>query len=311
MYQIVGVVEKEEPLVNIRVAGTSKIFQKTAKELYSKTWLEGFSKEDAAYIGVLNAFGNVGSLKQVREVVKRINFPAQNVIVLGMMFVCFLIMSNITAMKVAAISLPGFLTGAPSGLIEFPAALIFFPVTYIVSDILTEVYGYRISRAIIWGGFICNAIFLIGLTAVVNVAPSPFWLETQGAVASSYEVLLAGYSRVFVASSLAYFFGEFINSMVLAKLKVATSGKHFPVRIVGSTIAGVIIDSSLFICIAFYGVMSAGTILTMILAQIAFKVTYEIVMLPVTYKVTRYLKKKDGVDHYDFDTKFNPFSFRN
>lgn len=228
------------------------------------------------------------------------------------MFVCFLLISNVTAMKVSAIAIPNFFSSSSSPwLIEFPGALIFFPVTFIISDILTEVYGYKISRAIIWGGFICNAIFLLGLMAVVKVSPSPAWLATQGDIANAYEILLGGYTRVFFASSVAYFFGEFINSIIIAKLKVATSGKYLSARIVGSTIVGAVIDSAIFISVVFYGVMSTDIIVAMIFTQIAFKVSYEIVMLPVTYRITNYLKKKDGVDHYDFDTKFNPFSFKN
>lgn len=311
MYQIVGVLEKEEPVVQVRVKGTSKIFQKTAKELYNKKWLEGFSKEDAAYIGVLNAFGNIGGFRQVKEVVKRINFPARNVILLGMMFVCFLLIANVTAMKVSIITIPNFFSFSQDWVLTFPGALIFFPVTFIISDILTEVYGYKISRIIIWGGFICNAIFLMGLIAVVNVTSSPDWLNTQGHVAHSYEVLLKGYARVFMASSIAYFFGEFINSVIIAKLKVVTSGKYLYARIVGSTLVGAMIDSSIFILIVFYGVMNTNIIIGMIVTQIAFKLSYEIVMLPITTRIIHYLKKKDGVDHYDFDTKFNPFSFKN
>lgn len=309
MYRIVGVIEKngsEGPFVNVRVNGTSKIFKKHAKELYEKKWLQGFSKEDAAYIGVLNAqecYEGLGISKNKN--IESVKFPAQNVILLGMMFVSFLLMSNLTAMKVAAISLPNLFWE-----IEFPAALVFFPVTYLLSDVLTEVYGYKICRSIIWGGFICNAIFLGGIAVAANVPASTEWLKTNENVALSYETILSGYSRIFLASSIAYFFGEFINSYILAKLKIATSGRYFPIRIVGSTIVGVLVDSTIFIFIAFYGVLTTKIILTMVLAQIAFKVCYEILMLPFTYKITNFLKKKDGVDHYDFDTRFNPFSFK-
>lgn len=313
MYQIIGVIEKngnDGPFVNVRVNGTSKIFKKTAKELYETKWLQGFSREDAAYIGVLNAQECCEELRGSKKNVEKVKFPAQNVILLGMLFVCFLLMSNLTAMKVASISISNVFGIFLSGEIEFPAALVFFPITYLLSDVLTEVYGYKICRSIIWGGFICNAIFLGGIAVAANVPASTEWLKTHGNVVSSYETILSGYSRVFLASSIAYFFGEFINSYILAKLKIATSGKYFPVRIVGSTIVGVLVDSTIFIYIAFYGILTTKIILTMIFAQITFKVGYEILMLPLTYKITKFLKRKDGVDHYDFDTRFNPFSFK-
>lgn len=311
MYQIVGVLEKEEPVVQVRVKGTSKIFQKTAKELYETKWLSNFSREDVAYIGVLNASGYNEALKRANEIASRAHSPMQNVIILGMLFICFLIMSNITAMKVAAISLPSFDGILPLNFLEFSAGLIFFPVTFMISDILTEVYGYRMSRTIIWGGCVCNAIFLIGLTAAVEVSPSPIWLETQRDMAHSYEILLGVYAKVFLASSIAYFFGEFMNSMLIAKIKIATAGKYLAARLVGSTFVGAMVDTLIFTYIVFYGVVSLKLIVTIIIVEIVFKVMYEVLMLPITIRVIHYLKKKDGVDHYDFDTKFNPFSLKN
>lgn len=310
MYQIVGVVERDEPVVKIRVAGTSKIFQKTAKELYAKKWLDHFSREDVAYIGVLNASGYSGELKIANEIASRAHSPMQNVIILGMFFVCFLIMSNITAMKVAAISLPSFDGILPLNFLEFSAGLIFFPVTFIISDILTEVYGYKISRTIIWGGCVCNVIFLIGLTAAVQVSASPTWLETQQDMAHSYEILLGVYAKVFLASTAAYFFGEFVNSMLIAKLKVATAGKYLAARLVSSTFVGAMVDTLIFTGIVFYGVVGLKLIVTIVIVEIVFKIMYEVLMLPITTRIIRYLKKKDAVDYYDFDTKFNPFSFK-
>lgn len=308
MYEVVGAVDiGKEPRVNVRVVGTSKIFQKTTKELVTEKWIENFSTDDVAYISTLHASAYNDKLKIANKINKRVNAPTQSIIVLGILFVCFLLMSNITAMKVVALPLPDFLAHPSFTTLEFSAGLIFFPVTFILSDILTEVYGYKMSRMIIWSGCICNAIFLLGLMATVYSPPSLPWLETQSKVAESYETLFNLYTKVFFASTLAYFFGEFINSMVIAKLKVATAGRYLAARLVGSTFAGAIVDTLIFTCIVFYGVVSTKIILSIILIEITFKVFYEILMLPITYRITNYLKKKDGVDHYDFDTQFNPF----
>jgi uncharacterized integral membrane protein (TIGR00697 family) len=231
------------------------------------------------------------------------NFISKNVVLLGMLFVCFLILSNLTAFKVGAMSFP-FIDNK----IEFPSALIFFPITYLFSNVLTEVYGYKIARLIIWCGFFCSAIVLLGLLIVVKIPASEIWLVNTNNAQNAYEILFTAYARMFVASSCAYFFGEFLNSMVLAKLKVLSSGKYLYARIVGSTLAAVSVDSVVFVFIAFYGVMSDASIVNIVVTQITFKVVYEIVMLPFTYKIVAYLKRADGIDYYDVKTKFNPFS---
>jgi uncharacterized integral membrane protein (TIGR00697 family) len=231
------------------------------------------------------------------------NFISKNVVFLGMLFVCFLILSNLTAFKVGAMSFP-FIENK----IEFPSALIFFPVTYLFSNVLTEVYGYKIARLIIWSGFLCSAVVLVGLWIVVQIPASEAWLANTNNAQNAYEILFTAYARMFVASSSAYFFGEFLNSMVLAKLKIFTAGKYLYVRIVGSTMAAVSVDSTVFCLIAFYGVMSDASIFNIMMTQMTFKVVYEIVMLPFTYKIVAYLKRSDGVDYYDVKTKFNPFS---
>lgn len=130
-------------------------------------------------------------------------------------------------------------------------------------------------------------------------------------MAHSYEILLGVYAKVFLASTLAYFFGEFMNSMLIAKIKIATAGKYLAARLVGSTFVGAMVDTLIFTYIVFYGVVSLKLIVTIIIVEILFKVMYEVLMLPITTRIIHYLKKKDGVDHYDFDTKFNPFSLKN
>ena len=307
-YQISGVVERTENegvLVNISVNGTSKTFQKGIKEIHAKEWLEKFSPEDVAYIGFLAAAEYNGDRQLISSFPRRKTTVTNNVVFLGMLFVCFLIMSNLTAFKVGSISLP-FL----SNVVEFPAAIIFFPITYLFSNVLTEVYGYKVARMVIWCGFICSAIVLVGFWAATQVPAAESWLSSTKYAQESYELFFNSYARVFVASSLAYFFGEFLNSVVLAKLKILSAGKHLYVRVVSSTIAAVSMDSAIFCFIAFYGMLSGMSIVRIIVTLIVIKVTYEIAMLPITYRVVAFLKNKDRVNYFDTDTKFNPFSLK-
>ncbi|MGS0741114.1 queuosine precursor transporter [Glaciimonas sp. GG7] len=307
-YQIAGVVEANEKhgiLVNIIVNGSAKRFQKNIQEIYTKEWLHKFSHEDVAHLGFLIAVEYKGDFELVKQFPRKKNFISKNVVFLGMFFVCFLILSNLTAFKIGAINVPFFNTT-----IEFPSALIFFPITYAFSNVLTEVYGYKITRLIIWCGFLCSAVVLLGFWAVVKVPASEVWMVNTNNAQSAYEVLFTAYARIFVASSIAYFLGEFINSMVLARLKVLTAGKHLYARVVGSTMAAVSVDSFIFCLIAFYGVMTNSSVFGIVITQITFKVIYEIVMLPLTYKIVAYLKNKDSIDYYDVNTKFNPFSLK-
>lgn len=307
-YQIAGVVEANEKhgiLINIIVNGSAKRFKKSIQEIYTKEWLQKFSHEDVAHIGFLIAAEYKGDFELVKQFPRKKNFISKNVVFLGMFFVCFLILSNLTAFKIGVINIPFINTT-----IEFPSALIFFPITYAFSNILTEVYGYKITRLIIWCGFLCSVVVLVGFWAVVQIPASEAWIVSTNNAQSSYQLLFTAYSRIFVASSIAYFVGEFINSMVLAKLKLLTAGKHLYARVVGSTLAAVSVDSSIFCLIAFYSVMSNSSVFGIVITQITFKVAYEIVMLPLTYKIVAYLKSKDRIDYYDINTKFNPFSFK-
>ncbi|MDR3476726.1 MAG: queuosine precursor transporter [Gammaproteobacteria bacterium] len=226
----------------------------------------------------------------------------KRVVLLGMLFVTFLVVSNLTAFKVAEIQLTSDLA------LNFPAALIFFPLTYFFDDILTEVYGFKISRLIIWGGLLCSALVTLCTSIAVYLPSSAIWDANTNHGSSAYALVFQSSARIFFASMLAYFFGEFINSMILAKLKVQTQGKHFFLRVISSTGIGAAIDSTIFCNVAFWGVMPNHIIWKMILTIYLFKLCYEIIALPMTYALVAYLKKADGVDHYDRETKFNPFS---
>src|SRR5579862_1957759 len=199
-----------------------------------------------------------------------------SVIIVGIIFTAFLILSNLTAFKLAAF-----------GPLVFPAGLVFFPLTYVFDDILTEVYGFKVSRRIIWLALLANTIVFTGTWFTIYLNPSPDW-HYQDAYATVYNATL----RVFIASMISYFFGEFANSIILAKLKVLTSGRHLWLRAMTSTITGVGIDTVLFIHIVFLFTMPYSHLWKIIVTMYSLKVIYECCALPITYKISNYLKQK-------------------
>lgn len=184
--------------------------------------------------------------------------------------------------------------------ITLPAAVILFPVTYIVSDILTEVYGFRAARTVIWMGFCCS--FLAVIVYLITIAlPHPSFWENQGA----YEIVMGQTFRVALASFIGYLFGEFSNSIVMSKLKVKSGGKNLWARAILSTIVGEGFDSVIFILISFWGTMDAAVVVRMILFQYLFKVCFELVFSPLTCYVIPKIKKYEGIDVYDENISYN------
>jgi len=213
-------------------------------------------------------------------------------VILGCLFVTCLLISNMVAGKLITV------LGK-----ALPAAVILFPITYIFGDVLTEVYGFKRARLIIWTGFACNLLMAVIFMLVVALPYPEFWEQQE-----AYAVVLGMTPRVVVASLVGYFLGEFTNSAVLSKLKLLTRGKWLFSRTIGSTIVGEGIDTVVFITIAFAGTVSSSVLLSMIAAQYIFKVVYEILVTPLTYLVVGWVKKKEGVDVYDWGVKYNPFS---
>ncbi len=182
-----------------------------------------------------------------------------------------------------------------------PAGTIIFPISYIFGDVLTEVYGYRQARRVIWLGFFCNFIFVVTIWIGQMLPPASFW-DGQKA----YERILGYAPRLLVASFLAYLVGEFANSFVLAKMKILTKGRWLWSRTIGSTLIGEGLDSLVFMTLAFVGTIPAGALLSAILTQWLVKSAYEAVVTPLTYVVVNFLKRKEGLDVFDFGTRFNP-----
>jgi hypothetical protein len=188
------------------------------------------------------------------------------------------------------------------GGIVLPSAVILFPVTYILADVFTEVYGFRKTRMVIWIGFAANAFMsLVFLIAII--LPTPSFFAHQAA----YATVLGSTPRVLAASLAGYWAGEFSNSIVLSVLKKVTKGRYLWTRTIGSTIVGEGLDTILFISIAFVGTVPTQTLLQMMLAQYLFKVGYEVIFTPLTYLVVGFIKRKEQVDTFDRQVAYNPF----
>jgi uncharacterized integral membrane protein (TIGR00697 family) len=205
-------------------------------------------------------------------------------------FVTCLITANIIAVKLVELF----------GLI-LPAAIFIFPLSYITGDVLTEVYGYRQARKVIWLGFLCNVLVVVAIWIAQILPAASFW-DGQKA----YERILGYTPRILMASFVAYLVGEFANSFVLAKLKIATQGRWLWMRTIGSTLVGQGLDSAVFIALAFAGTLPVHALTLTIVTQWLAKSAYEAAVTPFTYLVVDFLKRKEGMDTYDFETRFNP-----
>ena len=210
-------------------------------------------------------------------------------------FVSVLLCANlIGASKVATLS--GY---------TFGAGVLFFPISYVFGDILTEVYGYARARKVVWAGF--GALLFASVMSAIVLAfpPAPGWPHQ-----AAFETVLGGTPRIALASLIAYFSGELTNSFVLAKMKVRTEGRFLFARTIGSTIAGEAVDSLIFYPLAFVGVWTTEQVFAVMLTNYLIKVGWEAVMTPFTYRIVAFLKRAEGEDYFDRDTDFTPFSLK-
>jgi queuosine precursor transporter len=214
-------------------------------------------------------------------------------------FVVVLVCSNLIGpAKAAQVNLPWW------GPFTFSAGVLFFPISYVFGDILTEVYGYKRARRVIWAGFMALIFSAVMAWVVVTLPPAPGWPNQ-----AAYETAFGNLWRIVIASMVAYFCGEFVNSYILARMKVATDGKWMGGRFVASTVASEAVDSAIFYPLAFYnsGLMPNELVFTLMWSQFGLKTLVEIVMLPVTYQIVGFLKRAEGEDYYDRETDFSPF----
>lgn len=212
-------------------------------------------------------------------------------VALACFFVTSLLISNIIAGKLIQV-----------WRLVLPAAVIIFPLTYIFGDVLTEVYGFKRTRFVIWIGFAANVLMAAAFLLTIALPFPDYWTGQ-----TAYAAVLGFTPRLILASLVAYFAGEFVNATLLSKMKVLTQGKWLWTRTIGSTLAGQGLDTVLFISIAFGGILPAANLGMMMLAQYLFKVGFEIVATPATYVVVNWLKHKEGQETFDYGISYNPF----
>ena len=214
-------------------------------------------------------------------------------------FVCVLVCSNLIGpAKVTQIDAPLL------GTLTFGAGVLFFPISFIFGDILTEVYGYAASRRVIWTGFAGLAFASFMAWMVVTLPPAPFWHNQE-----AYEVAFGSTWRISLAGLIAFAVGEFVNSFVMAKMKIISAGKHLWQRTITSTVFGEVVDTAIFVPLAFWNtsIIPNDKIPLIIGAQIIAKIAVEVAFTPVVYKVVAFLKRAENEDYYDRNTDFNPF----
>ena len=216
-------------------------------------------------------------------------------------YVCILLCSNLIGpAKLTTVHLPLI------GPITFLAGVLFFPISYLFGDILTEVYGYARDRRVVWSGFAALLFAAFMATVVVNLPPAENWKNNQAAV----EAIFGNTPRIVLGSITAFWCGSFVNSFVMAKMKVWSSGRWLWSRVIGSTLCGELVDSGLFYTIAFGGIWPTDRLLDVTFTQYVLKSGWEVIATPLTYVVVGFLKRAEREDYYDRDTNFTPFSMK-
>lgn len=260
-------------------------------------WLESIAAREPTTESVQGMSTTASTLRRFEREKHDYRFLEMFIVI----FVVILLISNLVGAKI--ISLGNLRFAGLDIAIRFGGGNLLFPFTYIFGDVFTEVYGYAGSRRAIWLGFFASILMAVVCSAIVALPAAPEFHEQR-----AYEVVLGVVPRMVAASLVAYLCGEFVNSFVLAKMKILTQGKHLWTRTIGSTVSGQFVDSVIFMVVAFAGVLSSSVIWELIYSGYLFKVIYEAAMTPLTYWVVNKLKHAEGVDVYDVDTDFNPFA---
>ncbi|HEY6455238.1 MAG TPA: queuosine precursor transporter [Steroidobacteraceae bacterium] len=216
-------------------------------------------------------------------------------------YVCVLLCANLIGPgKEATVHVPVF------GAVTFVAGVVFFPISYFFGDVLTEVYGYARDRRVVWSGFAALLFATVMSLVVVHLPSSASGRDYQAAV----ETMFSNTPRIIAGSIIAFWCGSFVNSFVLAKMKILTNGRWLWTRTIGSTLCGELVDSALFMTIAFAGTMPRGELLGLMTTQYVLKSSWEVLSTPLTYKLVYFLKRAEGEDYFDRKTNFTPFSLR-
>jgi uncharacterized integral membrane protein (TIGR00697 family) len=216
-------------------------------------------------------------------------------------YVCVLLCANLIGpAKVSTVHVPVF------GDVTFAAGVLFFPFSYFFGDVLTEVYGYARDRRAVWSGFGALVFASLMATVVVHLPPADFWKDKEASV----DAIFGSTPRIIGASIIAFWCGSFVNSFVLAKMKILTGGRWLWTRTIGSTLCGEFVDSALFYTIAFYGTWPTPQLVGVTITQYVLKSSWEVIMTPATYKIVGFLKRAEQEDYFDRGTNFTPFSLQ-
>ena len=286
-------------LVFLQVVGTRHVFKMNLIKVYNQNWFEKLSKEDVVYVSYLFACQKNDKCDMISSFPRKKKQLSYKAMVLAMFYVTTVLLSNITAIKIAILHFFGHS-------VPFPAALIYFPLTYFLDDCITEVYGFQLSRRLIWIALGCNVFYVLASNATLLLPSLPIWKIHQGA----YDYVVGASTRVIMASFVAFFCGAFLNSILLSRLKVLTSGKWFFLRVVTSSGVAVLVDSFLFCSINFAFQVPQNVIFQLILVQTVFKFSLEVILFPVTQRICAYIKSNDKVDVFDYGASYNPFSLK-
>ncbi|HEY6484269.1 MAG TPA: queuosine precursor transporter [Steroidobacteraceae bacterium] len=216
-------------------------------------------------------------------------------------YVCVLLCANLIGpSKVSTVQVPVL------GTVTFVAGVLFFPFSYFFGDVLTEVYGYARDRRVVWSGFAALVFASVMATVIVHLPPADFWKSNQAAV----QTIFGNTPRIIGASIIAFWCGSFVNSYVLARMKLLTRGRWLWTRTIGSTLCGELVDSGLFYSIAFLGMWPTRQLVGVTITQYVLKSAWEVVMTPATYRIVGFLKRAEQEDYYDRGTNFTPFSLK-
>jgi hypothetical protein len=285
----------EDTYVRIQIKGTRSSFLKSLTSIYTEDWLPFFSMREASRLGELFVAQKNNSWKQIRSNSHWASPITRNVVILAIFFIATLLLSNILAFKLTWLHLGTLHLGAIRIPLNFQcdAAFFIFPLTFYINNVLTEVYGFKITRLVIGASFVTLLFAGIAVQIAIALPSSPLWEHQE-----SFTTVLSSSWRIFIASSIAFISGSILNALILSRLKILTHGKHLWFRATTSTFFGALVDTTLLFYIGFLGPLPRREAFGFIALGMAIKMTCELALIPFTYWLSNHLKRVDTMDAY-------------
>lgn len=299
IYNVVSVSEKKGDIgVEIHVTGTRTMIRKPLTELRAPEFLHEFSVEDAIYLQTLFIAQEKGDCEIIHTYPRpKAKFTA-NALFLGMLFVALWIASLVMSFKLTAYSIFGFTQ-------PFAAGLVLVPIHYFLCDLVTEVYGFRVSRVMIWAAMACIFCGVAAIQWAVRMPCAQLFTDQ-----SAFATVLGFNLKFFIAGMIGFLTGEFSSAALISRIKMLTNGRHLWFRMLVSTLIGTVVNATLFPVIAFWGRLDTSVIGSIVGFEIVSRMFVAVLLLPVFYGCAAYLKQRDAVDAYDYGCSLNPFSLR-